>query len=159
MTTDLIQSVDGFANTLLLAENINSGFWADVTPARRDLQTGYIAFGISVVYLNQNYRFPDQTKPTGMFGTVYGSQNFRQPGWCLLDGPGHNDATINSNLNDSPSTGSLRDRARTIRALPSFAFATDTLCLCHRISILWSICGRFLPATLLGQPAIDGDVR
>ena len=109
-TTDMVQRGDGLQFTFLLAENINSGFWADITPARRDLQTGYIAVGLSVVYVSQDFRFPDQTKPTGMFGTVYNSKNFLvpQPGYALTDGPGHNDATINSNLTGAISGQSPR---------------------------------------------------
>jgi hypothetical protein len=100
MTTDFVSHGDGFGYTLLLAENIDSGFWADITAARRDLQTGYIAFGLSVTFVKPDLRYPDPHKSTGLFGTVYGSNNYlvTQPGFALTDGPGANDATINSNL-------------------------------------------------------------
>ena len=56
-TTDFVQRGDGTSNTFLIAENVNSGYWADINtvttggntlPTRRDLQTGYIGFGISI---------------------------------------------------------------------------------------------------------------
>jgi prepilin-type N-terminal cleavage/methylation domain-containing protein len=161
MTTDFIQRADGFGNTLLLAENINSGFWADFSSARRDLQTGYISFGISVVYVNQNYRFPDQTKPTGMFGTVYNSQNFLapQPGWALTDGPGHNDATINSNLTSAINGQSPRPSSNH-PGIALFCFCDGhALPLSQNIDILVYLRAISPAGTFWGQPPIDGDVR
>ena len=53
MTGAYIQRGDGAGCTFMLSENIDAGFWADIsltggTPNRRDLQTPYIAFGIPV---------------------------------------------------------------------------------------------------------------
>jgi prepilin-type N-terminal cleavage/methylation domain-containing protein len=161
MTTDFVQRGDGLANTLLLAENIDSSFWADVTPARRDLQTGYIAFGISVTYVNQVRRYPDQTTPTGMFGTVYKSQNFLapQPGWALTDGPGKNDATINSNLT-SAVIGQTPRPSSNHPGIVLFCFCDGhALPLSQNIDTLVYLRVISSAGTAFGQPPIDGDVR
>jgi prepilin-type N-terminal cleavage/methylation domain-containing protein len=57
LTQDFVQRGDGSSNTIMITENVNAGFWADINtvtaggntlPRRNDLQTGYIGFGISV---------------------------------------------------------------------------------------------------------------
>ena len=159
-TTDMVQRGDGLQFTFLLAENINSGFWADITPARRDLQTGYIAVGLSVVYVSQDFRFPDQTKPTGMFGTVYNSKNFLvpQPGYALTDGPGHNDATINSNLTGAISGQSPRPSSNH-PGIALFCFADGhALPLSQNIDMLVYVRAFSSAGSFWGQP-IDGDVK
>ncbi|HET6327407.1 MAG TPA: DUF1559 domain-containing protein [Planctomycetaceae bacterium] len=128
MTQDFVQRGDGGSNTIMLAENVNAGFWADIagpsptttTPApnRRDLQTGYIGFGISVaatlVAGTGTTSVPalytvDQTKPTGSFNIITPPANTElftptsagspPPTYALTDGTaGSNDATPNSNL-------------------------------------------------------------
>jgi hypothetical protein len=85
MTQDFVQSGDGTSNTLLLAENLDAGYWVDLQrttranlsnstvylPFRRDLQTPYIGFGIFVSVVTTPAAFtPDTTKPTGAFGTA-----------------------------------------------------------------------------------------
>jgi prepilin-type N-terminal cleavage/methylation domain-containing protein len=160
MTTDFIQRADGLQYTLLLAENIDSGFWADVTTARRDLQTGYIAFGISVRFFKPDLRYPYQHEPTGLFGTVVGSNNFltTQPGYALTDGPGANDATINSNLTSAPIGGSPRPSSNH-PGVALFCFADGhALPLSQNIDILVYIRVISSAGSLWGQP-VDGDVR
>jgi prepilin-type N-terminal cleavage/methylation domain-containing protein len=161
MTTDFIQRADGLQNTLLLAENIDSGFWADVTPARRDLQTGYIAFGISVTYLSQNFRYPDQTKLTGMFGTVVGSQNFLapQPGFALSDGPGKNDATINSNLTNAVIGKTPRPSSNHPGIVVVCFCDGHALPLSQNIDTLVYLRLISSAGTNYGQPAIDGTMQ
>jgi prepilin-type N-terminal cleavage/methylation domain-containing protein len=159
-TTDMVQRGDGMQFTFLLAENINSGYWADITPVRRDLQTGYIAFGLSVVYVAQNLRYPDQTKPTGMFGTVYNSKNFlvTQPGYALTDGPGHNDATINSNLTGAISGQSPRPSSNH-PGIALFCFADGhALPLSQNIDMLVYVRAFSSAGSFWGQ-AVDGDVK
>jgi len=159
-TTDMVQRADGLQFTFLLAENVNSGFWVDVTPARRDLQTGYIAFGLSVVYVSQTYRFPDQTKPTGMFGTVYGSKNFlaTQTGYALTDGPGHNDASINSNLNNAINGQSPRPSSNH-PGIALFCFADGhALPLSQNMNMLVYVRAISSAGSFWGQP-LDGDVK
>jgi prepilin-type N-terminal cleavage/methylation domain-containing protein len=160
MTTDAVQRADGESCTLLLAENINSGFWADITPARRDLQTGYIAFGLSVMYRSQIYRFPEQKQPTGMFGTVYGSQNYlaTETGFALCDGPGHNDATINSNLTSAVNGQSPRPSSNH-PGIAIFCFTDGhALRLSQDTDILVYARAISCAGSFWGQP-IDGDVR
>jgi hypothetical protein len=82
MSLDYIQLGDGASNTLLLAENINSGNWADISSSRCDLQTGFIAFGLCVTLFTQPVTppqtplppYPSQlvSTPTGHFGTPEG---------------------------------------------------------------------------------------
>jgi prepilin-type N-terminal cleavage/methylation domain-containing protein len=159
-TADMVQRADGLQFTLLLAENVNSGFWADITSARRDLQTGYIAFGISVVYVSQTFRYPDQTKPTGMFGTVIGSKNYlvTEPGYALTDGPSHNDATINSNLNNAINGQSPRPSSNH-PGIALFCFADGhALPLSQNIDTLVYMRAISSAGSLWNQP-IDGDVK
>jgi prepilin-type N-terminal cleavage/methylation domain-containing protein len=161
MTTDFVQSRDGTTNTFMLAENLNSGFWADVTPARRDLQTGYIAFGISVGITGYNVTWPDQTRATGMFGTVYFSNNYlaTKPGYALSDGPGVNDASINSNLTNAVNGRSPRPSSNH-PGVALFCFCDGhALSLSQNIDILVYLRAFSPGGTSWGQPAIDGDVR
>jgi prepilin-type N-terminal cleavage/methylation domain-containing protein len=79
LTQDYVQRGDGTSNTIMLAENVNAGFWADIAtatsggstlPLRRDLQTGYIGFGISVGVTSTTVGTTatvDITKATGSF--------------------------------------------------------------------------------------------
>ncbi|HUE15301.1 MAG TPA: DUF1559 domain-containing protein [Planctomycetaceae bacterium] len=126
MTQDFIQRGDGASHTFLLSENINAGFWADIalstggTPLRRDLQTGNIAFGVSVTVMKPQTapwtppQAPNPAYATGTFGlnapTGITSNNYyllaETPtmtpagGYLLVDGTGGspNNANINSNL-------------------------------------------------------------
>jgi hypothetical protein len=88
MSLDYIQRNDGASNSLLFAENINSGHWADVTLERQDLQTGFIAFGVSVTLTStaQLPLYPDQSAgtPTGQFGTSNGYLDM-PPTYALTD--------------------------------------------------------------------------
>jgi prepilin-type N-terminal cleavage/methylation domain-containing protein len=77
MTQDYIQRGDGTSHTFLLSENTSAGFWADPTAARRDLQTGYIAFGLSVTLTTGTLPEPPlNTVPTGSFGLAAASTDF-----------------------------------------------------------------------------------
>jgi prepilin-type N-terminal cleavage/methylation domain-containing protein len=163
MTLDSIQSADGNGNTFLLAENINSGYWADITSQRRDLQTGYIAFGVSAGSFPQPpqyVRYLWYLKPTGMFGTVLGSQNYlaTRPGYALTDGAGTNDATIDSNL----STAAIGQSSRPSSMHPGvalFCFADGhALPLSQNIDILVYMRGISCAGTSWGQP-VDGDIK
>jgi prepilin-type N-terminal cleavage/methylation domain-containing protein len=107
MTQDYIQRGDGASNTLMLAENVNAGHWADTSTARLDLQTGNIGFGISVaVATGATPLIVDVTKATGSFAvsttsvtTALQAQPNGTPPYALTDGTaGANDADINSNL-------------------------------------------------------------
>jgi prepilin-type N-terminal cleavage/methylation domain-containing protein len=160
MRRDTVQSSDGLAATLLLAENVNSGFWADVTTARRDLQTGYIAFGVSVACVAADQRFPDQRKPTGKFGLVFNSNNYlaTQTGYALTDGPGMNDADINSSLTGAVDGQSARPSSNH-PGIALFCFADGhALPLSQTVDILVYMRAISPAGTLWGQP-VDGDVK
>jgi prepilin-type N-terminal cleavage/methylation domain-containing protein len=160
MGTDFVQTSDGLTNTFLLAENINSGFWADITSARRDLQTGYISFGLSVAITGYNVPWPDQTRPSGMFGTVYYSNNFlaTQSGYALTDGPGANDASINSNLASAVNGQSPRPSSNH-PGIAIFCFADGHAApLSQSIDILVYARAISSDGSLWGQP-VDGDVK
>jgi prepilin-type N-terminal cleavage/methylation domain-containing protein len=192
MTQDFVQRGDGTSNTIMIAENVNAGYWADIDttvntfgttlPTRRDLQTGYIGFGISVggqpVFVNAvSYYEPTlysvkQQWPTGSFNTGSPSQNtqLQTPSqatgvpWALTDGPSYypapfyNNAAPNSNL--LTATNGMTPR-------PS-SNHPGVFCVCfadgHALPLSQnmdaSVYMRSLsPAgTLYGQPT-DGDVR
>ncbi len=120
-TQDFVQRGDGTSNTIMIAENVNSGYWADINtvttggntlPTRRDLQTGYIGFGISIAVTAVSGATPtlytvDQTKATGSFNITAtpGNTELQTPStasgavpFALTDGTGFNDADPNSNL-------------------------------------------------------------
>jgi hypothetical protein len=129
MTQDFVQRGDGASATIMIAENVNAGFWADITtatvgastlPLRRDLQTGYIGFGISVAMTGTTVGTiyaVDITKATGSFNVNNpttpqvelqtqpfnplnpNSNNATPVIYALTDGTaGSNDADPNSNL-------------------------------------------------------------
>jgi prepilin-type N-terminal cleavage/methylation domain-containing protein len=124
MTQDFVQRGDGSSNTIMIAENVNAGFWADVSgtsptgttlPNRKDLQTGYIGFGVSVAatIVGGTGATPPalytvtQTAPTGSFNitTPPAGTELQTPStatgavpYALTDGAGFNDAIPNSNL-------------------------------------------------------------
>jgi prepilin-type N-terminal cleavage/methylation domain-containing protein len=117
LTQNFVQSGDGASATIMIAENVNSGFWADINtvanaggtlPERKDLQTGYIGFGISVTTAAGGGAglpaVPDPTKPTGAFGVAGGqatallTATTGAPIYALTDGAGANDADPNANL-------------------------------------------------------------
>jgi prepilin-type N-terminal cleavage/methylation domain-containing protein len=125
MTQDFVQRGDGTSNTIMIAENVNAGYWADIDtvtsggitlPTRRDLQTGYIGFGISVaglpLYANRfdppfyQFYIVAQIAPTGSFNITATPLNteLQTPSqatgvpFALTDGPRFNDADPNSNL-------------------------------------------------------------
>jgi prepilin-type N-terminal cleavage/methylation domain-containing protein len=125
MTQDFVQRGDGSSNTIMIAENVNAGFWADIAgatpngttlPSRRDLQTGYIGFGVSVAATlvggTGTATVPalytvNTSLPTGSFNITTTPQNteLATPNlttnviYALTDGTaGANDAIPNSNL-------------------------------------------------------------
>lgn len=122
MTQDFVQRGDGTSNTIMIAENVNAGNWADITPCapgsttvpnRRDLQTAYIGFGVSVAATLVSGSSPPlytvtQTLPTGSFNitTTPGNTELQTPSsktplvpYALTDGTaGANNADPNSNL-------------------------------------------------------------
>jgi prepilin-type N-terminal cleavage/methylation domain-containing protein len=131
LTQDSVQRGDGSTATIMIAENVNAGYWADFFPAtpggttvpqRRDLQTGYIGFGLSVASTAlgttpQTYKV-DFTKPSGSFnvdntnfanvelqtaspsfGSNLNPNNATPVLWVITDGTaGANDPSPNSNL-------------------------------------------------------------
>jgi prepilin-type N-terminal cleavage/methylation domain-containing protein len=123
LTQDFVQRGDGSSNTIMIAENVNAGYWADINtvttggntlPTRRDLQTGYIGFGISVAATAVGGSTPllytvNTSKPTGSFNitTTPANTELATPNlttnvvYALTDGggpPAPNDADPNSNL-------------------------------------------------------------
>lgn len=181
MTLDYIQRGDGTSHTFLLSENLNAGYWADpgATPGsstRRDLQTGYIAFGVSVsTKTTAGVPVPDNATPmpTGAFGLAYTgptSTNFflwasptTQGGkYALTDGTtsggSPNDADINSNLQNATNGQTARPSSNH-PGIVLFCFADGhAQPLSQNVDI-----GVYMRAispggTLFGQP-VDGDVR
>jgi prepilin-type N-terminal cleavage/methylation domain-containing protein len=162
MTLDYIQRGDGTSHTFLLSENVNAGFWADPSTARKDLQTGYIAFGVSVTLKTGSIPVPDQTKPTGMFGgTVNGSNYYLQTntGYLLVDTAGSLvDADLNSNLLTAQNGQTARPSSNH-PGIVLFCFADG-----HALPLSQSVdIGVYMRAispggTLYGQP-VDGDVH
>jgi prepilin-type N-terminal cleavage/methylation domain-containing protein len=180
MTQDYIQRADGSSHTFLISENVDAGYWADpptapaTTSTRRDLQTGYIAFGISVTLKTGSIPVPDQTKPTGAFGLNYTgptSTNFflwalpttTSPGtFALTDGgttpPLPPDADINSNLQNQVQGTAARPSSNH-PGIALFCFADGhALPLSQNVDI--GVYTRAItPAgSLWGQP-VDGDVK
>ena len=174
MTQDFIQRADGTSHTFLLAENLNAGFWADPTTNRRDLQTGYIAFGASVTIKSGSIAVPDQTKATGAFGLNYTgptSSNFylwalpitTSPGtWALTDGTtGANDATINSPV---PSTATSQQG---VTARPSsnhpgvvlFCFSDGHALPLSQTMDVGVYMRAISPAGSIYNQPVDGDVK
>jgi prepilin-type N-terminal cleavage/methylation domain-containing protein len=183
MTQDYIQRADGASHTFLLSENVDAGFWADppvgtsTTSARRDLQTGYIAFGISVTLKTGSIPVPDQTKPTGAFGLTYtgASSNTNYYLWALPTNasptPGTfalTDATTGTPLPpDGDMDSNLQNQVQGTAARPAsnhpnivlFCFADG-----HALPLSTNIdIGVYMRAitpagSLFGQP-VDGDVH
>jgi prepilin-type N-terminal cleavage/methylation domain-containing protein/prepilin-type processing-associated H-X9-DG protein len=182
MTTEYISRGDGTTNTILLAENIDAGYWADIAlgtgappmPLRRDLQTGYIAFGISVAVAPGAGTPPiplgvNQQKPTGSYGglIIPNGNNFLQTPdpyvpFALSDSPqtpGVNDASINSNL--------LKAVQGTDARASSNHPNVCVFCFCdgHASALSQDIDGGVYmraissAGTLFGQPSSDGDVK
>jgi Protein of unknown function (DUF1559) len=185
MTTDYIQSGDGATNTIMLGENVDSGYWADITfstgtppvPLRRDLQTGYIGFGVSVAVtpISGATAPPlftvNNMNPTGSFGSS-ATQNANgylytpsaatgAPTYALCDSPGTtgvNDADINSNI--LTATQGFDGRASSNH--PGLV----CMCFCdgHASALSQNIdVGVYMRAlspggTIYGQP-VDGDVK
>jgi prepilin-type N-terminal cleavage/methylation domain-containing protein len=189
MTQDFILRGDGTTNTIMLAENINAGHWVDIdqttgatpAPVRKDLQTGYIGFGISVgVGASQAASgallplYPvDPTKPTGSFNVAATpAPNFalQTPssaagavGYALTDSttasPLPPDANINSNLQTAVNGQTPRPSSN----------HPGIVCVCfvdgHAGTISQNIdFGVYMRAlspagSLYGQPITDGDVR
>jgi len=118
VTQNFVQSGDGASATIMIGENVNAGFWADINtvpagagggtlPERKDLQTGYIGFGISVAVLTTGVPPTVNTGlPTGSFNVQGGQATALQtptqggtPTYALTDGTaGANNAAPNSNL-------------------------------------------------------------
>jgi prepilin-type N-terminal cleavage/methylation domain-containing protein len=176
MTQDYIQRADGSSHTFLISENVDAGFWADpplapsTTSQRRDLQTGYIAFGVSVTLKTGNVPVPDQTKPTGSFGLTYTGPT-SQTYWlwalpttasgtfALTDGTtGANDADINSNLQNA-TIGATARPASNHPGIALFCFADGhALPLSQNIDIGVYMRAITPAGSYFGQP-VDGDVR
>jgi prepilin-type N-terminal cleavage/methylation domain-containing protein len=184
MTQDFVQRGDGSSNTIMIAENVNAGNWADITgalptgttlPTRRDLQTGYIGFGVSVAVTaisgsTAPFNSVDQTKPTGAFNITAtpGNTELQTPGpqppnpnYALTDGggpPAPNDATPNSNLLTATNGQSPRPASN----------HPGVFCVCftdgHAAPLSQNMdAGVYMRAltpagTLYGQPT-DGDVK
>jgi len=166
MTQDYIQRGDGASHTFLLSENVNAGFWADPgTPTlqqRRDLQTGFIAFGLTVTIKTGAIPVPDQTKPTGMFGgTATGTNYYLQTntGYLLTDTPG---SLIDADMNANLLTALQGQAARPSSNHPGivlFCFADG-----HALPLSQSInIGIYMraisPAGSLYGQIVDGDVK
>jgi prepilin-type N-terminal cleavage/methylation domain-containing protein len=185
LTQDFVQRGDGTSNTIMIAENVNAGNWADnsgatptttTLPARRDLQTGYIGFGISIaatqVAGTGTATVPflytvTQTLPTGSLDIFTTPRNteLQTPSthagavpFALTDGAGFNDATPNSNLLSATN-------GRTPRAASNHP---SVFCVCftdgHATPLSQNMDAlvymrALTPAgTLYGQPT-DGDVK
>jgi prepilin-type N-terminal cleavage/methylation domain-containing protein len=118
MTQSAVQNGDGAQNTLLLAENINAGHWADITAARSDLQTGSIAFGLNAAVTGGQTQFIDPTIPTGSYyvlntPTGYLTQRTvplppSYPTWGLYDPIFFDNAAINTNLTSAVNGANCR---------------------------------------------------
>jgi prepilin-type N-terminal cleavage/methylation domain-containing protein len=172
MTQDFIQRADGTSHTFLLSENLNAGYWADPTSQRRDLQTPYIAFGVSVTLKTGAVPVPDQTKATGAFGLNYtgaGSNSYlwalpitTSPGtYALTDGTTPtNDADINSPvLSGVAQQGATARPASNHPGIVLFCFADGhALPLSQTIDIGIYMRAITPAGTLYGQQ-VDGDVR
>ncbi len=182
LTTDFVQRGDGTSNTILLAENVNAGYWADINtlttggttlPTRRDLQTGYIGFGISVAVTPVSGASPtlytvNTSKPTGSFNIVTTppppNTELQTPNqasavtFALTDGTGFNDADPNSNLLTATNGQAPRPAAN----------HPGVFCVCftdgHASPLSQNMdSGVYMRAlspagTLFGQPT-DGDVK
>jgi prepilin-type N-terminal cleavage/methylation domain-containing protein len=177
MTQDYIQRADGSSHTFLLSENVDAGFWADPPPtatstvtARRDLQTGYIAFGISVTIKTGNVPVPDQTKATGAFGLTPPGSSTNTYLWALptnasgtfalTDGgtPPVPDADINSNLQNQMQGTAARPSSNH-PGIALFCFADGhALPLSQNIDIGVYMRAITPAGSLFGQP-VDGDVK
>jgi hypothetical protein len=95
-----------------------------------------------------------------MFGTVYGSQNYltAETGFALTDGPGHNDATINSNLTSAVNGQSPRPSSNH-PGIAIFCFADGhALPLSQYMDILVYARAVSSAGSFWAQP-IDGDIR
>jgi len=190
MTQDFVQRGDGTSNTIMIAENVNAGYWADIVPCtpttttapnRRDLQTGYIGFGVSVAVgpaLAGPYPFYEvnQAVPTGSFNvnnptniqiglqtaspafTVPNSNDATPVVYALTDGPGLNDSSPNSNLLSATNGQTPRPASN----------HPSVFCVCftdgHATPLSQNMdAGVYMRAltpagTLYGQPT-DGDVK
>jgi hypothetical protein len=183
LTQDFVQRGDGTSNTIMIAENVNAGYWADISgtspagttvPTRRDLETGYIGFGMSVaataVSGTGTATVPllytvTLTKATGSFmitQTLNPSPPQTElettPAFALTDGAGFNDATPNSNLLNATNGQTPRPASN----------HPGVFCVCftdgHAAPLSQNMDqGVYMRAltpagTLYGQPT-DGDVR
>jgi prepilin-type N-terminal cleavage/methylation domain-containing protein/prepilin-type processing-associated H-X9-DG protein len=169
MTQGAVQSGDGTGNTLLLAENINSGHWADINSTRLDLQTGYIAFGLAVSVTGGQTQYIDQSVPTGSYGSStnlnsYLTQNTvpqppDYPVWSLYDPIFFDNAAINSNLTTAKNGAYCRPSSNHPGvAIVCFADG-HALPLSENIDPL--VYGRLITSagSLFGQFVGDGDVN
>jgi prepilin-type N-terminal cleavage/methylation domain-containing protein len=175
MTQDYIQRADGTSHTFLLSENTSAGFWADPTAQRRDLQTGYIAFGLSVSLTSGVYpEPPNNTLPTGSFGSSAASNDFLTaltatsvptPGnYNVTDGNATGGSANNAAINSAiPSTATPQGQtARPSSNHPNialFCFADGHAQPLSQTIDVGVYMRAFSPAgTLYGQP-VDGDVH
>jgi hypothetical protein len=183
MTQDYIQRGDGTTSTLLLGENVDAGFWADLnvttgttpTPTRRDLQTGYIAFGVSVTLTGvgptDSAPLPPNTAvATGSFGGTANTTQLQTPNvgsgsaWGLEDAVvSTTSVTPNAAINSSVLTAPVGQTSRPSSNHPGiscFCFADG-----HALPLSQNIdSGVFMRAlspagSLYGQQINDGDVH
>jgi|HubBroStandDraft_6_1064221.scaffolds.fasta_scaffold42052_2 prepilin-type N-terminal cleavage/methylation domain-containing protein len=176
MTQDYIQRADGSTHTFLLSENVNAGFWADYdNTQRRDLQTGYIAFGVSVTLKGAVPNQVATAQSTGNFGMNWPTTNTAtnyylwalpttQAGyWALVDastttGASTNDADMNSNLSTAVNGKTARPSSNHPNIV-LFCFADGhALPLSQNIDI--GVYMRAIsPGGSLFQQPVDGDVK
>ena len=182
MTGDYIQRGDGTSHTIMLSENLNAGNWADVSlngsgvPNRKDLQTGYIGFGVSVTLATGTLpQAPNNTTPmpTAAFALNYsGTSTTNDYLWALpltqsgqyaltdgtTSGGSPNDADINSNLTTSINGQTARPSSNH-PGIVLFCFCDGhALPLSQNIDI--GVYMRALsPAGSIYGQYIDGDVR
>jgi prepilin-type N-terminal cleavage/methylation domain-containing protein len=121
LTQSAVQTGDGAQNTLLLAENINAGHWADISATRSDLQTGSIAFGLSSSVTGGQTQLLDPTVPTAayyVFNTPNGFLTQRTqplppdyPTWGLYDPIFFDNSAINTHLTSAVNGANCRPSA------------------------------------------------
>jgi prepilin-type N-terminal cleavage/methylation domain-containing protein len=174
LTQNYVQSGDGAQATIMIAENVNAGFWADINinstttlPERNDLQTGYIGFGISVAQQtggSATPALPNSGLPTGAFNFANGQSTALQTlttpvAWALTDAAtGANNASPNANLLTATNGNAPRASSN----------HPGVFCVCfadgHALGLSQNMdAGVYMRAlssagTLYGQP-VDSDVK
>ncbi len=167
MTQSAVQNGDGAQSTLLLAENLNSGHWADINATRYDLQTGFIAFGLSTSVAAGNTQYIDNTNPSAGYGDLAAPKDWvtqrTQPlppnyaAWSLYDPISVHNSAINTNLTSAINGANCRPASNH----PNVAL----VCFCdgHALPLSQNIdpfvYGRLVSSagSLYGQFVGDGD--